>query len=626
MNDNNTIVFEDNQFETVVGDEKQPDFYPRVKVKRWDNEANFSVGLLDNSGDYEVNDETITYTDNNIQAIFEPTKQKELDSSSIRYIYSGETSPNRIAALYELDREIEWYKQTINAHYPDRYSMMYFGYYPRDKFIDPNKLDLDECRLSAWQVENGPMVMDDGLLMIDIHYDTRRDDLTRMNQSMKAAITNVVQRYGVHGITENPKGLKLYFTNQDGNPVKFFSTAFISGHYYFYINLNTDYNASHKYYRDDVLPQTEDELAYGLRVEHTLPDTKSFCDEVIAEYAKVYGANLTTDTLTAEEIAIVDRYEQILSSREWIENARRSDPYYVTAWDKEQKGFLFDIIMDAKPLTNIVPLSIKYKKLRFLKQPEIIEDGVWQEPRVVNSYAVYHEEEKSDEKYLTGKAFHIYRPWIQDANNNRVWCDLEIDEDNETADIIIPQDFLDNATYPVYIDPTFGYTSAGASSSDCANTITGSVFATGGFEVSSITAYIGWAGSISASYSFGLYDNSDNTIKVQMSGSSGVQNQTAWVTLNSTDSSTYVMNNAILVSWGTISAYSPSILFYYDADASVGYRLKSSTYGASFPSPATWDTSTTGRKYSIYATVTINPRNVNLSDGTSQKKGIRIWP
>ena len=32
--------------EVVIGDEKQPDFYPRMKIKRWDNEVNFSIGII----------------------------------------------------------------------------------------------------------------------------------------------------------------------------------------------------------------------------------------------------------------------------------------------------------------------------------------------------------------------------------------------------------------------------------------------------------------------------------------------------------------------------------------------------------------------------------------------------
>ena len=43
----NTLIAKDVSFaETEIGDLKQPDFQPQVKIKRWDNEANFSVRLV----------------------------------------------------------------------------------------------------------------------------------------------------------------------------------------------------------------------------------------------------------------------------------------------------------------------------------------------------------------------------------------------------------------------------------------------------------------------------------------------------------------------------------------------------------------------------------------------------
>lgn len=65
-------------------------------------------------------------------------------------------------------------------------------------------------------------------------------------------------------------------------------------------------------------------------------------------------------------------------------------------------------------------------------------------------------------EYKTGKAFHIYRPKAIDANGVEQWCSLDIKDGILT--VIIPQNFLNKALYPVIVDPTFGYTSAGASS------------------------------------------------------------------------------------------------------------------------------------------------------------------
>jgi hypothetical protein len=71
--------------------------------------------------------------------------------------------------------------------------------------------------------------------------------------------------------------------------------------------------------------------------------------------------------------------------------------------------------------------------------------------------------------YRTGKAFHIYRPWAEDATGKRVWCRLRIKPKSNEMTVTIPQKFLDNAVYPVLVDPTLGYNTNGASSTALQN-------------------------------------------------------------------------------------------------------------------------------------------------------------
>ncbi|MCR4275461.1 MAG: hypothetical protein NUV83_01770, partial [Candidatus Wolfebacteria bacterium] len=60
----------------------------------------------------------------------------------------------------------------------------------------------------------------------------------------------------------------------------------------------------------------------------------------------------------------------------------------------------------------------------------------------------------------TGKVGHIFRPKIIDSAGTEVWGDLHIE--NGILSVTIPQNFLDKAVYPVIVDPTFGYTTIGA--------------------------------------------------------------------------------------------------------------------------------------------------------------------
>ena len=83
---------------------------------------------------------------------------------------------------------------------------------------------------------------------------------------------------------------------------------------------------------------------------------------------------------------------------------------------------------------------------------------------VVGSYAVYFN--KRHGKYKTGKLCHIYRPKLIDDNGAEKWADLHIDPATKILTITMDSAWLDKAAYPVTVDPTFGYTSAGSSSAN----------------------------------------------------------------------------------------------------------------------------------------------------------------
>jgi len=630
-------VFDAESIETVVGDEKQKEFLPRVKLKKWENEVNFSIGLAGaNNGKHKVNNQKITYSDGPLEAIFEPVPIRQFDTSSIRYINSGAISPLRISALYELDRNIEWSRQTINVHWSNVYAMLYYGYYPREKYIDPNKIDIPECRMSTWLAENGPMVMDAGLPLIDIHYDPKRDNLELLHSSMKSAIKSVLVKYGVQNISESPNGLKMYFTNQDGNKVKFFSTAFVEGHYYFYINFNTDYNASHNYYKAGVTPETADNFAYGLMQEYDLPE--GLVDEIIELYADNYGLPLAVEAFTSAEEAELDRLELLLNDRNWIENGERNDPYYISSWEKNDDGFLFDFLISEKPTTNVINLTIEHKGIVMYRQTKDLQPGAWRSPRTIGSFVAYHAEKRTNNLYKSGKVFHIYRPWAEDAQKRRVWCDLQIELDNNgkplnnTISVVIPQDFLTSATYPIYIDPTIGYTAVGGSYqeiysvSDTLEEIVGNSYASLPSEVKLL--------SMSAYYSFPLgtpdircehavYSAANNTLIA--STAEGLTGASGWQTLNFSPSATVSPGSGIiLATWATFetSGYT-TVALHYDDSAQATY-MKSQEYSGTYPSPVTWDdTSTIQRTYSIYANY--DPV-IEISPAVTLRRGVKVLP
>jgi hypothetical protein len=137
----------------------------------------------------------------------------------------------------------------------------------------------------------------------------------------------------------------------------------------------------------------------------------------------------------------------------------------------------------------VLTFSLQTKGLTFDRQPVFANgpdaDGyMWQEngrggiqrhrPNVDGSYAVYSATDGDytalgGYNYRSGKAFHIYRPWAEDAHGTRVWCDLDVTVDAGLLTITIPSDFLAAAVYPVLVDPTFGYSGTAASDDNLAN-------------------------------------------------------------------------------------------------------------------------------------------------------------
>lgn len=151
-----------------------------------------------------------------------------------------------------------------------------------------------------------------------------------------------------------------------------------------------------------------------------------------------------------------------------------------------QDGIEMEVNLESNPGKNNFDFQIAgYEDLDFFYQPSFAnenKDGsTWEENQwggirtrpenVNNSYAVYHKWKK-DGQYQTGKICHIYRPKAIDAKGNFVWGNLYFDSKTGILTVIIPQDFLNNAVYPVVVDPTIGNNVQGASD-DTLNQTTG---------------------------------------------------------------------------------------------------------------------------------------------------------
>lgn len=186
----------------------------------------------------------------------------------------------------------------------------------------------------------------------------------------------------------------------------------------------------------------------------------------------------------------------------WKQGNTEARFYEIEPNDEHPEGaHEFDVVLTEAPESNVLTFTIQTKGVSFYYQPELtaeeIEQGNERPENVVGSYAIYADKQGDYSKvggnnYRSGKVGHIYRPKVADSAGNEVWGELHVDEDAGELTVTVPQEFLDSAVYPVVVDPTLGYTTAGSSSIFNGS---GQVGAMSGVlptdaSVSSITTYI----------------------------------------------------------------------------------------------------------------------------------------
>lgn len=210
--------------------------------------------------------------------------------------------------------------------------------------------------------------------------------------------------------------------------------------------------------------------------------------------------------------------------------------------------------------------------------------------------------------YMTGKFCHIYRPKLIDANGNEAYADIDINRETALMTITYPKTFLDNAQYPVTVDPTFGYTSVGGTTEVAGGNRAHASLnapADGDGTVDKMTIYFTKVFSSNINAKGVLWNSSTlavitNGVTEQVSLTS-----TNWFDLNFGTPPSVVDSTNYYVGGVFGGATGAGTNVNYDTLSSAGYL----DAGNSLSSPTTLDddvggTGVVDRNYSIYATYT----------------------
>ena len=164
-----------------------------------------------------------------------------------------------------------------------------------------------------------------------------------------------------------------------------------------------------------------------------------------------------THKFSGNKIEVEDSKKKV---RVYPIDTRSTADFYGDATDDIQchdGGLRYELIYKEKPLNNFFDTPLVCTNTRWSKQPfltrEEITEGTRRPLNVEGSYAIYHVSKKNNQ-YMTGKMLHRYRPIAIDALGNKAWCGMEVDRPIDPTNIrtTIPQQFLDEAVYPSYID------------------------------------------------------------------------------------------------------------------------------------------------------------------------------
>lgn len=292
----------------------------------------------------------------------------------------------------------------------------------------------------------------------------------------------------------------------------------------------------------------------------------------------------------------------------WTSDDTEAHFYALGATELNENGaYEFAVLIKEKPASNIINFTLNIpKNLEFYYQGELTETeinfGATRPENIVGSYAVYHSSKK-DNQYKTGKAFHIYRPEAIDANNNKSWCALNIDPEKQIATITIPQEWLDNAAYPILIDPEFGYTSAGGTGIAVSPNM---IYTHGDTYMGAVSTGVSMSvyaakGAADANVQMALYRTNATKVTNGSTPSVLVNNTARWWTSNFTTPPVLAAEGYYLILNQETALY-----YAYDVAGTNNVIYAAQTFNV-WPSPMYGDDGGARYKISIYCTYMVKP-------------------
>lgn len=237
---------------------------------------------------------------------------------------------------------------------------------------------------------------------------------------------------------------------------------------------------------DKTITKTLIEDEFGRRADFTVGEksTKKIVPNLNISFDCASGREEYFLNLNRRGVAVTDEKETYTSEKLALKVGDQTDTWYVDA----EGDFKWDIVFDKDPrvatgIDHTVTWDLLHSAGLVFYYQDTLEveweiqniDGfilgqnrtdflanTVRPDKVVGSYAIYGDKKnhiKGEANYGCGKVAHIYRPLCIDAIGKQFWGVLSIVDSVLT--ITIQANDLDTAIYPLTLDPTIGYNTAG---------------------------------------------------------------------------------------------------------------------------------------------------------------------
>ncbi len=294
-----------------------------------------------------------------------------------------------------------------------------------------------------------------------------------------------------------------------------------------------------------------------------------------------------------------------------------------------------EVILKEKPASNVITSDIETEGLDFFYQRELtqqeIDRGDYRPENMVGSYAVYHSTKANhilgQKNYENGKAFHIYRPQMEDANGWKVWGELFIDTEQGIQKVTMPEDFWNNAVYPIRhaTGERFGWEELDPSTSQFFDVIVGSIHTGAAGDAISMSVFHHSLAGSGIKYKYAIYvnDEPNSTLVAATEEGTTTSENNRWRTLFFSSGVEVSAQDYWITVWNDDAGSGQVLSVPFDDGDADQTKIEEVdvVYDGNYPSPQGYS-STLARKYAIYVTYCQDPGPCTIFFDTG---GIHTW-